>query len=151
MLFVVLAIEADRRRARDNIVIACPKNPSNVDNITVEHLNASVMTRAISRRALLEPDNRPNVVKKLEFQAAQYAAFRGRRRWTSPRFSSLLFSLCCLAAAVGTAVDAGTERGCLSCYSRGVTARRGRHALWWSALRIEKHRVFDPADLAPKI
>jgi hypothetical protein len=24
---------------------------------------------------------------------------------------SLLFSLCCLAAAVGTAVDAGTERG----------------------------------------
>ena len=109
--FVVLGIEADCRRAHDNIVIARLEKPSNVDNITVEHLSASVMNRAISRRGLLEPDNRPNVVKKLEFQAAQYAAFGGRRRWISPRFSSLLFSLCCLAAAVGTAVDAGTEGG----------------------------------------
>src|ERR1035438_4066532 len=109
MPFVVLGIEADCRRAHDNIMIARPEKPSNVDNITVEHLSASVMTRAISRRG--EPDNRLNVVKKLEIQAAQYAAFGGRRRWISPRFSSLLFSLCCLAAAVGTAVDAGTERG----------------------------------------
>ena len=61
------------------VVIARPEKPSNVDNITVEHLSASVMTRAISRRGLLEPDNRPNVVKKLEFHAAQYAAFGGRR------------------------------------------------------------------------
>jgi hypothetical protein len=29
---------------------------------------------------LLEPDNRPNVVKKLEFHAAQYAAFGEGRR-----------------------------------------------------------------------
>jgi len=43
------------------------------------YLSASVITRAISGRGLLEPDNRPNVVKKLEFHAAQYAAFGGRR------------------------------------------------------------------------
>lgn len=78
MPFVVLGIQAHCRRAHDNIVIARPKKPSNVDNIT-SILSASVMTRAISRRGLLEPDNRPNVVKKLEFQAAQNAAFGGRR------------------------------------------------------------------------
>jgi hypothetical protein len=32
-----------------------------------------------SRRGLLEPDNWLNVVKKLEIQAAQYAAFGGRK------------------------------------------------------------------------
>jgi hypothetical protein len=46
--------------------------------MTENYLSAS-MTRATSRRGLLEPDNRPNVVKKLEFHAAQYAAFGGRR------------------------------------------------------------------------
>ena len=34
--------------------------------------------------------------------------------WISPLFSSLLFSFCCLAAAAGTAVDAGTVRICNS-------------------------------------
>lgn len=29
-----------------------------------------------------------NVVKELKFQAALYAAFRGKRRWIPPRFSS---------------------------------------------------------------
>ena len=76
-----------------------------------EHLSAGVMTCAISPRGFLEPDDRLNVVKKPEFQAAQYAAFRGRRTWIPPRFSSLYFSFCCLAAAAGTAVDAGTKRG----------------------------------------
>ena len=58
---------------------------------------------------LLEPDNRPNVVE------GQNSRLRNMQHleedtWISPRFSSLLFSLCCLAAAVGTAVDAGTDR-----------------------------------------
>jgi hypothetical protein len=33
--------------------------------LTVEHPSGSVVTRAISRRGLLEPDNRLNVVKNL--------------------------------------------------------------------------------------
>ena len=42
---------------------------------------------AISPRAFREPDDHLNVVKKPEFQAAQYAAFRGRRTWIPRRFS----------------------------------------------------------------
>jgi hypothetical protein len=43
---------------------------------------------ANSPREFLEPDDQLDVVKeKPEFQAAQYAAFRGRRTWIPPRFS----------------------------------------------------------------
>lgn len=41
-----------------------------------EHLSAGTMTCAISPRGFLEPDDRLNVVRSPEFQAAQYAAPR---------------------------------------------------------------------------
>jgi hypothetical protein len=68
-------------RARHDPDRSARGNDSGIENGNDHgnYLSASVMTRAISRRGLLEPDNRPNVVKKLEFQAAQYAAFGGRR------------------------------------------------------------------------
>jgi Glucose-6-phosphate dehydrogenase, C-terminal domain len=78
-----------------------------------EHLGAGVMTspsrHAGTRNRTTGRTLSINVVKKSEFQAAQYAAFRGRRTWTPLRSSSLYFSFYCSVAAVGTAVDAGTE------------------------------------------
>ena len=41
-----------------------------------EHLSVGTMTCAISPRGFLEPDDRLNVVRSPEFQAAQYAAPR---------------------------------------------------------------------------
>src|ERR1022692_3134876 len=87
-----------------------------------EHLGAGVMTCASSSLQWVyrlpphgEPDDRLNVIKEPEFWAAQYAAFRtfveGGCTWIPPRFSSFYLSFCWLAAAAGTAVDAGTKRG----------------------------------------
>jgi hypothetical protein len=100
----VAALAIGAGRANSMIRSRCPAVASSLPSPTRHY-------RIVIQRGLLEPDIRLNVVKKLEFQAAQYAAFGGRRRWISPRFSSLLFSLCSLAGAVCTAVDAGTERG----------------------------------------
>jgi hypothetical protein len=68
-------------RARHDPDRSAKGNDSGIENGNAHgnYLSASVMTRAISRRGLLEPNNRPNVVKPLEFHAAQYAAFGGRR------------------------------------------------------------------------
>ena len=55
-------------RARHDPDRSARGNDSGIENGNDHgnYLSASVMTRAISRRGLLEPDNRPNVVKKLE-------------------------------------------------------------------------------------
>ena len=64
-------------RARHDPDRSARGNDSGIENGN-DHGNY-LSVSAISRRGLLEPDNRPNVVKKLEFHAAQYAAFGGRR------------------------------------------------------------------------
>jgi hypothetical protein len=75
---------------------------TNKDPITSRGGAASLSQVSVAYRGakqcwvrVLEPHERLNVIKKLEFQAAQYAASGGRLTWISPRFSSFLFSFCC--------------------------------------------------------